>query len=318
MAGNLYWPLKIPAMHIAMASRSRSRSPRTPPLDDDFVQGLLLGRWVGEPLATRSVFASQRPIRRGARRRIKPPVDPLAGVKTPSATTSAEKAPSLSPFMRPSTDAEWREFHRENEEGMRRAYAAESGLHQEGGKLFVAGTRSFQDVADWPRIPLGTFAKSHIYQRAAAALEADPSISVVVGHSAGGSAALELARKYPDRGLVPITYNAPVFERADPNVWASGEHPLRFAISGDPVSAFDMNAATTMKAPDWNLGAVTSAAKAYTVPTPQNVLKTAQSNFDPLLGLHRMSGSYSEPSGPMDFLKSAAEGAAAGKIVGIF
>ena len=237
--------------------------------------------------------------------------------------------------MRPSTAAEWREFHRENEEGMRRAYAAESGLHQEGGKLFVAGTRSFQDVADWPRIPLGTFAKSHIYQRAAAALEADPSISVVVGHSAGGSAALELARKYPDRGVAPITYNAPVFERADPNVWASGEHPLRFAISGDPVSAFDMNAATTMKAPDWNLGAVKNAVAAYTDPTPQNVLKTAKSflpqrgsapsgrgaslpSFDPLLGLHRMSGSYSEPSGPMDFLKSAAEGAVAGKTIGIF
>ena len=220
--------------------------------------------------------------------------------------------------MRPSTDAEWREFHRENETNMKLAYASPSGLHQDGSKLYIAGTRSFQDVMDWPKIPLGKFRDSVIYQNVEPVFKADKAIDMVIGHSAGGSAALELERNFPERQVTSVTYNAPVFSRADPIVWASGEHPLRFAISGDPVSAFDMNAATTMKAPDWNLGAVKNAVAAYTDPTPQNVLKTAKSSFDPLLGLHRMSGSYSEPSGPMDFLKSAAEGAVAGKTIGIF
>ena len=251
-----------------------------------------------------------------------PSVDPLADVKTPPPTTSEESsssAPSPAPFVRPTTDAELLTLHRANEEGMKLAYAAESGLHQAGNTLFVAGTRSFQDVADWPRIPLGTFAKSHIYERAAAALEADPSISVVVGHSAGGSAALELARKYSKRGIVPITYNTPVFEMADPDVWGSPDKaPLRFAVAGDPVSALDANAQTTLKAPDWNLGAVSSAVAAYTDPSPENLLKASQSRFDPLLGLHRMTGSYSDPSGAVDWLKSAAEGAAAGRAIGVF
>ena len=249
---------------------------------------------------------------------MEPQVDPLDGVKTPSATTWKETAPILAPFMRPSTDTELKTFHRENEEGMRLAYASESGLHQEGAKLFVAGTRTFQDVADWPRIPLGRFAGSHIYKRAAAALEANPEISVVVGHSAGGSAALELGRKYPNRKITPITYNAPVLEMANASWGDPQSAPLRFAVSGDPVSAFDANAQTVLKAPDWNLGAVTSAAKAFADPTPQNLLNASQSHFDPLLGLHRMSGSYSDPSGPMDWLKSAAEGAAVGKTVGVF
>ena len=220
--------------------------------------------------------------------------------------------------VRPTTDAELRAFHKENEDGVRQAYAAESGLHQAGNKLFVAGTRTFQDVADWPRIPLGNFAKSHIYQRAAEALEANPEISVVVGHSAGGSAALELAQKYPDRGITPISYNAPVFEMVNSTWGDPDKAPLRFAVAGDPVSAFDANAQTTLKAPDWNLGAVSSAVAAYTEPSPENLLKASQSRFDPLLGLHRMTGSYSDPSGAVDWLKSAAEGAAAGRAIGVF
>ena len=153
---------------------------------------------------------------------------------------------------------------------------------------------------------------------AAAALKADPSISVVVGQSAGGSAALELARKYPDRGITPITYNAPVLEMTN-STWGDPETaPLRFAVAGDPVSALDANAQTTLKAPDWNLGAIKNAVAAYTDPSPENVLKTTQSTFDPLLGLHRMTGSYSDPSGPADFLRSAVEGAATGRAIGVF
>ena len=36
---------------------------------------------------------------------------------------------------------------------------------------------------------------------------------------------------------------------------------------------------------------------------------------DPTLGLHTMNGTYSKPSGPMDFIKSAVSAAALGAIV---
>ena len=38
---------------------------------------------------------------------------------------------------------------------------------------------------------------------------------------------------------------------------------------------------------------------------------------DPTFGMHSMSGSYSDPSKPVDFLKSAVSGVAVGKTLGI-
>ena len=38
---------------------------------------------------------------------------------------------------------------------------------------------------------------------------------------------------------------------------------------------------------------------------------------DITLGLHSMNGSYSDPSKPIDFLKSAVQGVAVGKTLGI-
>ena len=62
---------------------------------------------------------------------------------------------------------------------------------------------------------------------------------------------------------------------------------MRFAISGDPVSAFDMNAQTTFEAPNFE-------------------------KVDPTLGLHTMGG-YSNRSKPMDFIKSGIQAAVVGK-----
>ena len=94
--------------------------------------------------------------------------------------------------------------------------------------------------------------------------------------------------------------------------------PLRFAIAGDPVSHFDRNSRTTMKAPDFSgVLAAKNAVEAWAAPTPENVLKASTSNFDPVLGLHGMSGSYSSPSGPLDFLKSAVEGVAVARTAGL-
>ena len=65
-------------------------------------------------------------------------------------------------FQKPKTINEWRDFHKTNEEGMKKAYEKPEGYHIEGNKLFIAGTRDFRDVMDWYKIPFGTFKDSKI------------------------------------------------------------------------------------------------------------------------------------------------------------
>ncbi len=76
-------------------------------------------------------------------------------------------------------------------------------------------------------------------------------------------------------------------------------------MSGDPVSMFDMNARTTFKAPQFNLDAIKNIVNVVADPTIQNINKVMQQPPDPTLGLHTMNKTYSNPSGPMDFMKSA-------------
>ena len=87
----------------------------------------------------------------------------------------------------------------------------------------------------------------------------------MVGHSAGGSAALELERHYPN--ITPITYNAPVFAQANPESYINPDNlPLRFTSGLDPVSMFDYDSRTTYKAPDINLDIFKNVSKTYNNP----------------------------------------------------
>ena len=94
---------------------------------------------------------------------------------------------------------------------MKKAYEKPEGYHIDGNKVYIVGTRSFSDVMDWYKIPLGTFKDSKIYKNIDPVFKNNPQIDDVVGHSAGGSATLELKKNYPDRKITSITYNAPVF-----------------------------------------------------------------------------------------------------------
>ena len=49
------------------------------------------------------------------------------------------------------------------EEGLRKAYEAESGLFADGDALYVAGTRGLRDVSQWPLIPTFKTRNSDIY-----------------------------------------------------------------------------------------------------------------------------------------------------------
>ena len=137
----------------------------------------------------------------------------------------------------------------------------------------------------------------------------------MVGHSAGGSAALELERQYPN--ITPITYNSPVFARANPESYINPDNlPLRFTSGFDPVSMFDYDSRVTYKAPDINLDILKHASKTYNNPSIENMINTAKDIANPILEQHTMKGTYSNPSTAMDFLKSGAKAMAVANIAG--
>ena len=75
----------------------------------------------------------------------------------------------------------------------------------------------------------------------------------------------------------------------------------------------DYNSRVTYKAPDVNLDFAKHAAKTYTNPNSENIVKTVKSGFpDILMGQHKMSGTYSNPSTATDFLESGAKTVIAG------
>ncbi len=119
-------------------------------------------------------------------------------------------------------------------EGLRKAYGEDTGVYTEGSTMYVAGTKSLQDVFDDLKIPFGLTALSQRYKDAERTLSAMPQVSRVVGHSLGGAVALELQK---NKGTEVTTYGAPVFSTT------GGD---RHRQLGDPVAMFDFGAQTTL------------------------------------------------------------------------
>ena len=220
-------------------------------------------------------------------------------------------------FNIPNTSEEWSNFHKINEDNMKIAYNKKEGVYIKDGMMYIAGTRGFNDVMDWAKIPLGIFDKSDIYKNAEKIYnENKDKVKVVIGHSAGGSAALQLHQKYND--IIPITYNAPVFAISNglSDVDKSLK-PLRFVTRFDPVSAFDYQARITDRKFDINTNFIENAAKVYTNPSIQNISNVVKSGFqDPLFGQHKMQGTYSNPSSIKDIVESGVKAVSVGNIVG--
>ena len=71
----------------------------------------------------------------------------------------------------------------------------------------------------------------------------DPHIKRVVGHSQGGSVALELQQHHPD--LMCRTYNAPIVDLKELIANSDNSNVERYRTNGDLVSALDTSANTT-------------------------------------------------------------------------
>ncbi len=119
-------------------------------------------------------------------------------------------------------------------DGLRKAYSQDSGIYTENDTMFVAGTKSPQDVWDDLKIPFGLTSWSQRYKDADRTLQATPHVTRVVGHSLGGAVALELQKT---KGLEATTYGAPVISLT------GGD---RHRQMGDPVSFLDFGAHTSL------------------------------------------------------------------------
>ena len=106
-----------------------------------------------------------------------------------------------------------------DQEGLNKAYNTEDGLYEDTNTntLFIAGTRNLKDVSQWGKIPRFKTKESDIYNRAKKYLEDHPNLTNLVGHSYGGSAALQFQKddnKYQTR-----TYGSPVFDPIPRSPW---------------------------------------------------------------------------------------------------
>ena len=122
----------------------------------------------------------------------------------------------------------------EDRTGLDRAYSTRKGLYEAGDTLFIAGTKSLPDAYDDLKIPFRATSQAERHREASLVLDANPKLARVVGHSLGGSVALDLQQRNPN--LHSVTYGAPVLSF---NPFASNE---RYRHTGDPISAFDWGA----------------------------------------------------------------------------
>ena len=93
------------------------------------------------------------------------------------------------------------------------------------------------------------------YINASKVLKEHPEIKQVVGHSQGGSIALELQKEHPE--FKTTVYGAPVFDPLGLDAYRHGYGNIdRYANAGDPVSMFDASAHVTQQASSDNQGLV--------------------------------------------------------------
>ena len=135
-------------------------------------------------------------------------------------------------------------------EGLQKAYQ-QGDTYAYGDTLYVAGSHTAKDwYDDVTKVPFwGDLRNATRYQQAEKALKVNPNISNVVGHSLGGSVALELQKNYPN--LTSRTYGAPVWDPLgqDNKYKGFGGQVDRYRNLLDPFSFFDSSAKSSIK---WN------------------------------------------------------------------
>ena len=131
-------------------------------------------------------------------------------------------------------------FHKLNSDGLNKAYNNNNKIHVENDTLYIAGTSNLKDVYDdITTIPVwGNIKDSTRYNQAKTALDFNPNITKIIGHSLGGSVALEFQKNNAKYNTT--TYGAPVLQ-------FDTQKGQRYRFPFDPVSYMDRGAITVDK-----------------------------------------------------------------------
>ena len=132
-----------------------------------------------------------------------------------------------------------RDFNISDIEGLKRAYASDSGAYIHGNRMYVAGTRNLRDVYDdITKVPFSLTRHSDRFKSAKRVLDENPQVETLIGHSLAGAIVQDLNK---DNGMRYVTrsYNAPTV-----SFQQSGETGGNYRIRDrrDWVSAFDKGA----------------------------------------------------------------------------
>ena len=146
----------------------------------------------------------------------------------------------LIPYTKPIGFNNNNNFHKLNENGLNKAYNSHNKIHVDNDTLYIAGTSNLKDVYDdLTKIPFyGNLKDSTRYNQAKIALDFNPNINKIVGHSLGGSVALEFQKNNPKYNTT--TYGAPVLQ-------IGSKLGNRYRFPYDPVSYLDNGAITVDK-----------------------------------------------------------------------
>ena len=191
-----------------------------------------------------------------------------------------EAMPSLTPIprMQKVVDQHFNTNKEEEDitdaEGLKRAYSSPDRLYKHGDRLYIAGTTwtddkmdvskppwyttllkdilpgkipnnfSLNDAIDDLKIPEFKTRAIQRYKDANSFLKRNTDVKELIGHSMGGSVALQLNKDYNNQ-FETRTYSAPVFDVL-PNNNNDPENE-RFKTLGDPVAIFDNNARVSFK-----------------------------------------------------------------------
>ena len=131
-------------------------------------------------------------------------------------------------------------FHKLNEIGLNKAYINHNKIHVDNDTLYIAGTSDLKDVYDdVTKIPFyGSVMDSTRYNQAKTVLDSNPHIKNLVGHSLGGSVALELQKH--NQKMTSTTYGAPILQ-------IGTKQGNRYRFPFDPISYLDNGAITVNK-----------------------------------------------------------------------
>ena len=129
-----------------------------------------------------------------------------------------------------------------NTQGITMAYDSNNKVYVRGYKMYIGGTfiaNAWKE--NFAKLKTGGIRNMERYKEARRVLLENPQVDTILGHSMGGSVALELNKEFKDKNRKTRTYDAPVVSFISPifGFDRPTEQHKGFRKAGDLVSSLD-------------------------------------------------------------------------------